>query len=78
MSGYNCSLLSEDRSFFAFTNSVDLDEMQHYSVFHLGLHCLQKYSFRGGVTLYETDSQSIQTGTLRPTDLDSTLFFTKI
>ena len=21
--------------------------MQHYAAFHLGLHCLQKYSFRG-------------------------------
>ena len=37
--------LSED--FFTFTNSVDPDEMQHYAAFHLGLHCLQKYSFRG-------------------------------
>ena len=35
------------RSFFTFTNSVDPDEMQHYTVFHLSLHCLQKYSFRG-------------------------------
>ena len=25
---------------FTFTNSVDTDEMQHYSAFHLGLHCL--------------------------------------
>ena len=33
--------------FFTFTNSVDPDEMQHYAVFYLGLHCLQKYSFRG-------------------------------
>ena len=30
-----------------FTNSVDLDEMQHYAAFHLGLHCLQRYWFRG-------------------------------
>ena len=28
--------------FFAFSNRVDPDEMQHYAVFHLGLHCLQK------------------------------------
>ena len=27
-------------------NSADPHEMQ-YVVFHLGLHCLQKYSFRG-------------------------------
>ena len=35
----HCILLTED--LFTFTNSVDPDEMQH-----LGLHCLQKYSFR--------------------------------
>ena len=27
--------------------SEDPDEMQHYAAFHLGLHCLQKYPFRG-------------------------------
>ena len=32
---------------FLFTNRVDPDEMQHYAAFYLGLHCLQKYSFRG-------------------------------
>ena len=32
---------------FTFTNSVDPDEMQHFAAVHLGLHCLQKYSFRG-------------------------------
>ena len=51
VSGYNfttfikenqcCILLSED------PNSVDPDEMQHHVVSHLGLHCLQKYLFRG-------------------------------
>ena len=30
-----------------YLNSVDPDEMQHYAAFHLGFHCLQKYSFRG-------------------------------
>ena len=30
-----------------FTNRVDPDEMQHYATFHLGLHCLQKFLFRG-------------------------------
>ena len=30
-----------------FANSEDPDEMQHDAAFHLGLHCLQKYSFRG-------------------------------
>ena len=33
--------------FFTFTNSADPDEMQHYAAFHLGLHCLQNYLFRG-------------------------------
>ena len=28
-------------------NSVDPDEMQHYAAFHLVLHCLPKYPFRG-------------------------------
>ena len=32
---------------FTFTNSVDQNEMQNYVAFHLGLHCLQKDSFRG-------------------------------
>ena len=29
------------------TNSEDPGEMQHYAAFHLGLHCLPKYPFRG-------------------------------
>ena len=33
--------------FFTFENSVDPGEMQHYAAFHLGLHWLQKHSFRG-------------------------------
>ena len=33
--------------FFTFTNSVDPDEIQHFAALHLGLYCLQKYSFRG-------------------------------
>ena len=33
--------------FIAFINSVDPGEMQHYAAFHLGLHCLKKYSFKG-------------------------------
>ena len=28
-------------------NSADPDEMPHYAAFHLGLHCLPKYPFRG-------------------------------
>ena len=40
--------------FLNFTNSVDPDEMQHFAAFHLGLHCLQKYSFsRLGVSLIQ-------------------------
>ena len=27
--------------------SVDPDEMPHFAEFHLGLHCLPKYPFRG-------------------------------
>ena len=33
--------------FFTFTNNVEPDEMQYYAAFHLGLHWLQKYTFRG-------------------------------
>ena len=33
--------------YFTSTNSLDPDEMQHCAAFHLGLHCLQKYLFRG-------------------------------
>ena len=28
-------------------NSANPNEMQHYVSFHLGLHCLPKYPFRG-------------------------------
>ena len=28
-------------------NSADTDEMQHNAAFHLGLHCLSNYPFRG-------------------------------
>ena len=35
---------SED---FVFVNSADPDEMSLYAAFHLGLHCLPNYSFRG-------------------------------
>ena len=31
---------------FVLANSVDPDEMSHYTAFHLGLHCLPKYMFR--------------------------------
>ena len=32
--------------YFVLANSADPDEMPHYAVFHLGLHCLPKYPFR--------------------------------
>ena len=35
------------KSVLVITNSVETDEMQHYVAFHMGLHCLPKYLFRG-------------------------------
>ena len=32
---------------FVLANSVDPDEMLHYTAFHQGLHCLPTYLFRG-------------------------------
>ena len=32
---------------FVLANSADPDEMPHYASFHLCLHCLSKYPFRG-------------------------------
>ena len=32
---------------FVLASSADHDEMLHYAAFHLGLHCLPKYLFRG-------------------------------
>ena len=40
----HCTLSAD---LFISTKSVDPDEMQHCTAFHLGLHCLQNYSFRG-------------------------------
>ena len=45
MSGYNLKKCFCLKSFLTFTNSVDPDEMQHYAVFHLDLHCWRKHSF---------------------------------
>ena len=28
-------------------NSANPDEVPHYAAFHLGIHCLAKYTFRG-------------------------------
>ena len=33
--------------FIILANSAGPDEMQHDAAFHLGLHCLPKYPFRG-------------------------------
>ena len=33
--------------FLTSVKSVDPDEMLHYAVLHLGLHCLPMYLFRG-------------------------------
>ena len=32
---------------FVLANSVEPDEMTHYVAFHLGFHCLPKYTFWG-------------------------------
>ena len=48
MSGYilfDIVFLSEN--LFTLTNDIDTDEMPHYAAFHLGLHVLLKYPFRG-------------------------------
>ena len=41
------SLNFEVKGILYLVNSADPDEMQHYAAFHLGLHCLLKYQFRG-------------------------------
>ena len=38
---------SVPESCFNLSKSVDLDEMPHFAAFHLGLHFLPKYPFRG-------------------------------
>ena len=63
MSGYNfqkSTVFFCLKICFTFANSVDPDEMQHNAAFHLGLHCLQKYSFRG----FSNKSYCSQTGHL--------------
>ena len=48
MSGFpNYGAFLSLRIVFTLTNRVDPDEMLHYAEFHLGLHCLTKYPFRG-------------------------------
>ena len=35
------------KAVFILANSADLDEMQHNAAFHLGIHFLSKYPYRG-------------------------------
>ena len=65
--------------------------MQHYAAFHLSLHCLQKYSFRGykGLTLtfynagylhipYSSAISNQKQDSKKPADVDSHVFQNKI
>ena len=45
---------------FALANSVDPDEMLHYAAFHLGLHSLLKYTFRGFCSLGDSGPQRVK------------------
>ena len=38
---------------FIFSNSADSDEIEYYIAFHLGLHYLPKYPFRGFLYTHE-------------------------
>ena len=40
---------------FMMANSADPDEMPHLEAFHLGLHCLPKYPFRGFQKIQRVD-----------------------
>ena len=46
-------------------NSADPDEMQHYAAFHLGLHCLLKYPFRGSQLRFPVYKGLIKRGAKR-------------
>ena len=39
--------VSIPEGFLILVKCADHDEMQHYAAFHLDLHCLPKYLFRG-------------------------------
>ena len=47
VSGYNLKKKKNCLKIFLTLNSEDPDEMPHYATFHLGLHCLYKYPFKG-------------------------------
>ena len=42
-----CTCFSVPEGCLNLANSADSDEMQQYAAFHLGLHCLPKYLYRG-------------------------------
>ena len=44
---WNYEVLLSLKVVFILANTADPDEMQHNAAFHLGLHCLLKYQFRG-------------------------------
>ena len=44
---YDVHIFLSLRIILIIPNSADRDEMQHDAAFHLGLHCLPKYLFRG-------------------------------
>ena len=43
----NCIVFLSPKIVYVLANSGDPDEMLHVAAFHLGLHCLLKYLFRG-------------------------------
>ena len=45
--GHNYDVFLSLKVVLIVENSADPDEMQHYTAFHMGLHRLPKYSFRG-------------------------------
>ena len=47
-------MLFEKKNHFVLVNGVDPDEMKHYAVFNLGIHCLPKYRFRSNLNLSNT------------------------
>ena len=47
VTGLNCDVFLSLKAILILSNSADSDEMQRYTSFHLALHCLPKYPFRG-------------------------------
>ena len=46
MHWFNYDVFTSKEIDLTLTNCADTDEMPHMAAFHLGLHCLQKYTFR--------------------------------